>query len=216
LVELSHPIHHGMVTFPGLPGPEIGDHLGRVESRSHYAAGTEFHIGRIAMVTNTGTYVDVPWHRFADGADLTAVPLDRLVDLPGLVVPVPPGVSGIEADRLDGYPVQGCAVLLHTGWDRHWGTPEYGAGGHAFLTEDAATDLVRRGAVLVGIDGVNVDDMSGGDRPAHTVLLRAGVPIVEHLTGLAALPRDGFRFHAAPPMVAGLGSFPVRAYAIRP
>jgi arylformamidase len=205
-----------MVTFPGLPGPEIGDHLSRAESRSHYAAGTEFHIGRIAMVANTGTYVDAPSHRFADGADLTGVPLDRLVDLPGLVLPVPSGVTAIEASLLDAYPVKGCAVLLRTGWDRHWGTPRYGAGGHPFLTADAATELVRRGAVLVGIDGISVDDLTDGARPAHTVLLRAGIPIVEHLTGLGALPPDDFRFHAAPPMVAGLGTFPVRAYAVCP
>jgi arylformamidase len=216
LVELSHLIHPGLVTYPGLPGPEIGDHLSRVESRSHYSEGTEFHIGRISMVANTGTYVDAPSHRFADGADLAAVPLDRLADLPGLVVPVPEGVTAIDRDLLAAYPVTGHAVLLHTGWDRHFGTPAYGGGGHPYLTADAAAELARRGAVLVGIDSINVDDVADGIRPAHTVLLRHGIPIVEHLRGLADLPPDGFRFHAAPPMVAGLGSFPVRAYAVCP
>jgi kynurenine formamidase len=216
LIELSHPIHHGMVTYPGLPGPEIGDHLSREESRSRYGEGTEFHIGRIAMVANTGTYVDAPSHRFADGPDLAGVPLERLVDLPGLVVSVPDGVTAIGRAHLDAYPVKGCAVLLRTGWDRHFGTPAYGAGGHPYLTADAAAELARRGVVLVGVDTVNVDDIADTTRPAHTELLRAGIPIVEHLRGLAQLPADGFRFHAAPPMVAGMGTFPVRAYAVCP
>lgn len=214
LIELSHPIHHGMVTYPGLPGPEIGDHLSRAESRSRYADGTEFHIGRITMVANTGTYVDAPSHRFADGPDLAGVPLERLADLPGLVVPVPDGVTAVGRAHLDPYPVTGCAVLLRTGWDRHFGTPAYGDGGHPYLTAEAAIELARRGAVLVGVDTVNVDDIADATRPAHTELLRAGIPIVEHLRGLARLPPDGFRFHAAPPMVAGMGTFPVRAYAV--
>jgi len=214
VVELSHPIHHGMVTFPGLPGPEISDHLSRIDSRARYAPGTEFHIGRISMVANTGTYLDVPSHRFADGADLAGVSLAHLVDLPGLVVRLPETTTAIDRVLLSPYDVRGKAVLLHTGWDRQWGTDAYGAGGHPFLTADASEDLAARGATLVGIDSVSVDDLTDGARPAHTILLRHGVIIVEHLRGLGQLPPDGFRFHAAPPMVAGMGTFPVRAYAV--
>jgi len=214
LVELSHTIHHGMVTYPGLPGPEISDHLSRVASRERYASGTEFHIGRISMVANTGTYVDTPAHRYADGADLSAVPLDRLADLDGLVVRLPEDVRAVDPLLLAPYAVAGRAVLIHTGWDRHWGTDVYGAGGHPYLTGEGARWLADQGAALVGIDSVNIDDTSGGARPAHTTLLRHGVPIVEHLCRLDALPPNGFRFHAAPPKVAGMGTFPVRAYAI--
>jgi kynurenine formamidase len=214
LVELSHRIVHGMTTYPGLPGPEITDHLSREASRARYAEGTEFQIGRISMVANTGTYLDTPAHRFASGADLSAVGLDRLADLPGLKVRVPDGVVAIDRMLLAPYDVRGHAVLLHTGWDRHWSTPAYGAGGHAYLTEDGAALLADRGAALVGIDSVNIDDTSGSTRPAHTTLLRHGIPIVEHLRGLEVLPPRGFRFHAAPPLVSGMGSFPVRAYAV--
>jgi len=214
LVELSHEIYDGMVTYPGLPGPEITDHLSRAASRATYAAGTEFHIGRISMVANTGTYLDAPSHRFEDGADLAALALARLADLPGLLVEVPEAVTAIGADRLEPYEVNGRAVLIRTGWSRHWGTPAYGGGGHPYLTRDAAALLAERGAALVGIDSLNIDDITDGARPAHTTLLRAGIPIVEHLTGLAQLPADGFRFHAVPPRVAGMGTFPVRAYAV--
>jgi kynurenine formamidase len=214
LVELSHVIRDGMVTYPGLPGPEIGDHLTREASRELYAPGTEFHIGRITMVANTGTYLDVPAHRYDGAADLAAVELARLADLDGLVVRIT-GSARREIDRaiLAPYDVAGRAVLIHTGWDRHWGTEAYGAG-HPFVTADAAAWLVEQGAALVGIDSVNIDETSGGERPAHTALLAAGIPIVEHLTGLDQLPPDGFRFHAAPPRVAGMGTFPVRAYAV--
>ncbi len=214
LVELSHPIHHGMITFPGLPGPEISDHLSRADSRSHYTEGTEFHIGRISMVANTGTYLDTPAHRFADGDDLAATALARMADLPGVVVRLPDGVAAVDALMLAPYEVADRAVLIHGGWDRHWGTPTYGAGGHPYLTADGAALLAEHGAALVGIDSVNIDDMTDGTRPAHTTLLRHGIPIVEHLRGLGGLPPTGFRFHAAPPMVAGMGTFPVRAYAI--
>ncbi len=214
LVELSHVIRHGMVTCPGLPGPEISDHLTREASRERYEPGTEFHIGRVSMVANTGTYVDVPSHRFADGADLSAVPLDRLVDLDGLVVRPPEGTHAVDPLLLAAYEVRGRAVLIHTGWDRHWGTDTYGAGGHPYLTGGGAQWLADEGAALVGIDSVNIDDTAGGARPAHTALLRHGVPIVEHLRGLGDLPPQGFRFYAAPPMVAGMGTFPVRAFAI--
>jgi kynurenine formamidase len=214
LVELSHVIRAGMVTYPGLPGPEITDHLSREASRRTYAPGTEFQIGRISMVANTGTYLDTPAHRYAGGADLSGVPLDRLVDLDGLVVRLPGDAHAVDRPLLAPYQVTGRAVLVHTGWDRHWGTDAYGAGGHPYLAEDGAAWLAAQGAALVGIDSVNIDDTSGGTRPAHSVLLAAGIPIVEHLTGLDALPPQGFRFHAAPPMVAGMGTFPVRAYAV--
>lgn len=216
LVELSHPIHHGMITFPGLPGPEIGDHLSREASRHHYAPGTEFHIGRISMVANTGTYLDTRSHRFADGPDLAGTPLHRMADLPGIVIRVPNGVTAVDQPLLAPHPVAGAAVLIHGGWDRHWGTPAYGAGGHPYLTADAATWLAEQRATLVGTDAVNIDDMTDAARPAHTILLDHGITIVEHLCGLGGLPPRGFRFHAAPPMVAGLGTFPVRAYAVLP
>ncbi len=209
-LDLSHTIEHQMVTYPGLPGPEIGEHLSFDASAAHYSAGTEFAIGRISMVANTGTYLDTPAHRFRDGHDLAALRLERCVLLPAVVVdaegPIGPAVF---AD----VHVEGSAVLLRTGWDRHWGTDRYGDPVHPHLVEDAAAVLVERGATLVGIDSVNLDDTTGGDRPAHTRLLRAGIPVVEHLTGLAGLPDTGARFTAVPPAVRGLATFPVRAFA---
>ena len=212
-VELSHVVSHGMVTYPGLPGPEISEHLTRADSRGVYAPGTEFSIGRITMVSNTGTYVDSPFHRYPDGADLAGLPLDRLADLPAVVVR---GTGrAVDVDALAGIEVAGRAVLLHTGGDKNFGTPAY-ADDAPYLTESAATWLAEHGAALVGIDAVNIDDISpaaGGSRPAHTILLGAGIPIVAHLTGLAALPPAGARFTAVPPRIAGFGTFPVRAYA---
>jgi kynurenine formamidase len=158
--------------------------------------------------------LDVPSHRFADGADLAGVSLAHLVDLPGLVIRLPESTTAIDRLLIAPYDVHDKAVLFHTGWDRHWSTDTYGAGGHPFLTEDACEDLAARGATLVGIDSVSLDDLTDGARPAHTVLLRHGVIIVEHLRGLGDLPPEGFRFHAAPPLVVGLGTFPVRAYAV--
>jgi len=216
LIELSHPIHDGMITYPGLPGPEITDHLSREASRGRYAPGTEFHIGRISMVANTGTYLDTRSHRFADGPDLAGTPLERLANLPGVVVRVAEGVTAIDVAVLASHNVGGAAVLIHSGWDRNWGTAAYGAGGHPYLTRESAEWLAEGGAALVGIDSVNIDDTGDGARPAHTVLLDHGIPIVEHLCGLEALPPTGFRFHAAPPLVAGMGTFPVRAYAVLP
>ncbi|MCZ7439742.1 cyclase family protein [Micromonospora sp. WMMC241] len=216
LVELSHMITDGMVTLPDLPGPRITDWLSRAASRERYAPGVEFHIGRIDMIANTGTYVDTPSHRFADAPDLAEVPLDRLADLPALVVRVPAGTRAVDRLLLAPYEVVGRAVLLHTGWDAHFGTDRYAAPEAPFLTGDGASWLVSEGAALVGIDSINIDDMTpaaAGERPAHTALLAAGIPIVEHLTGLSELPPTGFRFTAAPPRVAGMGTFPVRAFA---
>jgi arylformamidase len=218
-VELSHVISAGMVTYPGLPGPEITPHLTREASRANYAEGTEFAIDRLSMVGNTGTYLDSPFHRYADGTDLAGLPLERLADLPAVVVrTVGGGVRGVGVDALADSTVAGRAVLLHTGGDRHWGTPEYAVDA-PYLTRDGATWLVDHGAALVGIDAVNIDDISvdaHGERPAHSLLLAAGIPIVEHLTGLAQLPPTGARFTAAPPRVAGFGTFPVRVYAAVP
>jgi kynurenine formamidase len=213
LVELSHVIRHGMVTYPGLPAPEVSDYLTREASRARYAAGTEFQIGRISMVANTGTYLDSPFHRFAEGADLSGVPLASVADLEGVLVRVEPGQRGIDRDALLAHDVRGRAVLVHTGWDRHWGSDLYGVEA-PFLTAAAADWLAGEGAALVGIDSVNIDDMGDARRPVHTALLAARIPIVEHLTRLDQLPPRGFRFHAAPPLMAGLGTFPVRAYAI--
>lgn len=212
LVDLSHDIGHGTITYPGLPGPVIEDHLGRAESRDHYAPGVEFHIGRISMVGNTGTYLDTPFHRFPDGFDLAALELDSAADLPGIVLD--PADASLVATDLGGIDIDGRAVLIRTGWSRHWGTPTYGDQDHPHVTEEAAIALARGGAALVGIDSVNIDATTTGERPAHTILLKAGIPVVEHLTGLDALPMSGFRFFAVPPKVQSFGTFPVRAFAI--
>lgn len=211
LVDLSHAVEDGMVTYPGLPGPRVTDFLGREESAGRYAPGTTFHIGRIDLVANTGTYLDAPFHRFADGADLAALPLERLADLEGVVV----DGAGRRIDReaFAGLALAGRAVLVRTGWSRHWRTPAY-AVDPPHLTAAAARLLVDAGARLVGIDALNVDDPGDPARPVHTQLLQAGIPIVEHLTRLAELPARGFRFHAVPVKVRGLGTFPVRAYAV--
>jgi arylformamidase len=218
-VELSHVISAGLTTYPGLPGPEITRHLTREASRAVYAAGTEFSIDRITMVGNTGTYLDSPFHRYADGTDLAGLPLERLADLPAVVVRIAgSGVRGVDVGALAALEVAGRAVLLHTGGDAHWATPEYAVDA-PYLTGAGAQWLVDHGAALVGIDAVNIDDISpkgGATRPAHTLLLGAGIPIVEHLTGLENLPPTGARFTAVPPRVAAFGTFPVRAYASVP
>jgi kynurenine formamidase len=214
IVDLSHVIEHGMTTYPGLPAPLICDFWEREGTAANYDDGSTFQIGRIDMVANTGTYVDSPFHRYADGLDLADLPLPSLAGLPGIVVrrPFENGIATDAAD-LEGADVRGKAVLVHTGWDRHWGTERY-AVEHPFLTGHAAEWLVAKGAVLVGIDSVNIDDTRGRTRPVHTKLLGAGVVICEHMTGLAGLPDEGFAFSAVPPKVRGMGSFPVRAYAV--
>jgi kynurenine formamidase len=216
VIDVSHAIAHGMITYPGLPGPELADHLSRDAAERSYGPGVRFHIGRISMVANTGTYLDSPFHRFDDGADLAGLALDRLADLDGLVIRlVGSRARAIGAAELAPYDVAGRAVLLHTGWDRHWGTPAYAVDA-PFLTAGATRWLVEHGAALVGIDAINIDDTGDRTRPAHTGLLAAGIPIVEHLCRLAELPTAGFRFHAAPPAVQQFGTFPVRAYAVIP
>jgi kynurenine formamidase len=214
VVDLSHVIEHGMVTFKGLPGPHICDFWTREESAANYDDGSSFQIGRFDMVANTGTYVDAPFHRFADGTDLSELPLESLADLPAMVVrrPFEAGLA-TDASAFAGLDVRGTAVLVQTDWDRHWRTETYYQE-HPFLTEDAAEWLVTSGAVLVGIDSHNIDDTRTRSRPVHTILLRAGIPICEHLTGLGRLPDQGARFSAVPPKVKGMGTFPVRAYAL--
>jgi arylformamidase len=215
LIDLSHVIHQGMVTYPGLPGPEFLPHLTRDASRSVYAAGTEFTIDRISMLGNTGTYLDSPFHRYPDGGDLAGLALAQLADLPIVMGRFAGSLErGIGPLALASLEIEGRAVLLHTGWDSRFGTDEY-AGPAPYLTGDAARYLVEHGAALVGIDSVNIDDtIPGGERPAHSLLLAADIPVLEHLTNLGEVPADGARLHAAPPKVAGFGTFPVRAYAV--
>jgi kynurenine formamidase len=213
LVDLSHEVEHGMITYKGLPAPIICDFLSRGDSRKHYADGTEFNIGKIEMVANTGTYVDSPFHRFADGIDLSALPLESLVDLEGIVVRAQEFGRAISAKAFYGLEVKGKAVLIHTGWSRHWRTDRYFEG-HPFLTRDEAQYLADSGAAFIGVDTYTIDDTTDGTRPAHTILLGKRIPICEHMCGLENLPDHGFRFHAAPVKVKALGTFPVRAYAI--
>jgi kynurenine formamidase len=213
-VDVSHTVEHGMVTYKGLPAPVVCDYLSREESRAHYSDGTEFQIGRVDMVANTGTYLDSPFHRFAGGKDLSELPLGSLADLDAVSVRAPHRRGrAITPAAFAGLDVAGKAVLLHTGWDEHWRTEQYFEG-HPFLTADAARHLAEAGAVLVGIDSFNLDDTADGRRPAHTVLLGNEVPIVEHLRGLSGLPDAGYRFFAVPVKFKGLGTFPVRAFAV--
>jgi kynurenine formamidase len=213
LIDLSHTVEDGLITYKGLPAPIICDFLSREASREHYSNGTEFHIGKIELVANTGTYVDSPFHRFADGIDLSELPLASLADLPGIMVDVTEVGRAVTADSFRNLDVKGKAVLIYTGWARHWGTDQYFEG-HTFLTGDAAAYLVEAGASFVGIDSYNIDDTEDGSRPAHTKLLRANIPICEHMCNLESLPEEGFRFHAAPVKVKAFGTFPVRAYAV--
>jgi kynurenine formamidase len=210
LVDLSHLIEDGMTTYKGLPGPHICDFWTRAHSAQFYDDGSSFQIGRIDMVANTGTYLDAPFHRFEKGADLGELNLEQLASLPGLVVRA--GEMAVDAGAFHGLDVAGKAVLVQTGWDRHWRTEAYQRD-HPFLTEAAARLLVAGGAALVGIDSHNIDDTRARARPVHTLLLGAGILICEHMTNLAALPEDGFAFTAAPPRIAGMGTFPVRAFA---
>ena len=216
LVDVSHVVKHGMITYKGLPAPFISDYLSREESRQRYAEGTEFHIGRIDMVANTGTYLDSPFHRYADGKDLSQLALSRVANLEGIVIRAEGGDSnsqGIDASVFREADVRDKAVLVNTGWDAHWGTDRYFEG-HPFLTGDAAQFLADSGAKLVGIDSFNIDDAQDTSRPVHSILLGADIPVVEHLCNLGALPDNGFRFFAVPVKVEGFGTFPVRAFGI--
>ena len=212
LIDLSHTIEHGMITYPGLPGPLICDYLSREASRGHYAPGVEFHIGKIEMVANTGTYLDSPFHRYVDGKDLAQLSLERLANLEAVVVR--PRLSGraIHPDVFAGLDLKQKAVLVQTGWDAHWRTERY-LSGHPFLTGDTARFLKDQQVALVGIDSLNIDDTGDGHRPVHSTLLGADIPIVEHLCSLGSLPQAGFRFFAVPAKVAAFGTWPVRAFA---
>lgn len=215
LIDLSHDIEHGMVTYRGLPAPTISDWLSREASKARYTPGTTLQIGRIELLANTGTYIDAPFHRYDGGRDVAGYRLEAVADLPAIVVRATSRrARPIDASRFAGLDAKGRAVLVHTGWDEHWRTDTYSAGEHPFLTRDAAEQLVKAGAALVGIDSLNIDDDKDGTRPAHTILLGAGVAIVEHMTNLASLPDAGFTFFAVPPKVRGMGSFPVRAFAL--
>jgi arylformamidase len=213
LIDLSHTVEHGLVTYKGLPAPILCDYLSREDSRSHYTGGTEFNIGKIEMVANTGTYVDSPFHRYADGIDLSELPLESLVNLEGIVVRAQSLGRAITAQAFKGINVKSKAVLVHTDWARHWNTEQYYEG-HPFLTKDAAEYLVEAGAAFVGVDTYNIDDTTDGTRPVHTILLGNQIPICEHMCGFDQLPDSGLRFHAAPVKVKAMGTFPVRAYAV--
>lgn len=212
MIDLSHVVEHGMVTYKGLPAPLVGDYISREASRGLYADGTEFHIGKIEMVANTGTYLDSPFHRYADGQDLSQLPLDAVANLEAVTVRA--GASrAVGASDFRGLEVRGKAVLVNTGWSRHWRTEQYFEE-HPFLTEEAARHLADAGAALVGIDSYNIDDTKDASRPVHSILLRAGIPIVEHLCNLEALPVAGYRFFAVPVKVRAFGTFPVRAFGL--
>jgi kynurenine formamidase len=214
LIDVSHTVESGMITYRGLPAPIVCDYLSREASRKLYAPGVEFHIGKIEMVANTGTYLDSPFHRYADGVDLAGLPLERLAALDAIVVRSDTARGrAIDANAFAGLDVRGKAVLVHTGWSAHWRTDRYFEG-HPFLTEQAASWLRDQGALLVGIDSLNIDDTADLVRPVHSTLLRAGIPIVEHLRGLEQLPDAGFRFFAVPVKVQGMGTFPVRAFGL--
>jgi len=212
LVDLSHVVEHGLVTYKGLPAPIICDYLSREASRRNYAPGTEFQIGKIEMVANTGTYLDSPFHRYAEGKDLSQLELSQLANLPAIKL----SCKNKQAIDSSCFPpaaeLMGKAVLVETGWSRHWNTPQYFEG-HPFLTEDSASLLADSGVALVGIDSHNIDDVRDLRRPVHSILLGSEIPIVEHMTGLECLPERGFTFFAVPVKVKGFGTFPVRAFA---
>ena len=212
LIDVCHSIEDGMITYKGLPAPVITDHLTREDSRAVYAPGTEFHIGKIEMVANTGTYLDTPFHRYARGRDLAGLDLYAVANLEVLVVRVTE--KEIGTDVFSGLDVKDKAVLINTGWDRHWRTEEYSSGNHPFLTADGANYLAKNGATLVGIDSYNIDSTSDAARPAHSILLGHDIPIVEHLRGLDALPESGFKFFAVPIKIKQFGTFPVRAFGL--
>lgn len=213
LIDLSHTIEDGLVTYKGLPAPVICDFLSRESSKQLYEKGTAFQIGKIEMVTNTGTYIDCPFHRYENGKDLSQIKLEQFVDLDAIVIRIPnTETKKITAAKLKGYEIRNRAVLIHTGWDSHWNTEEYYEN-NPFLTQCAAEYLSECSVKLVGIDSHNIDDTKGMSRPVHTILLGANILIVEHLCNLNLLPEDGFTFNAIPPKFKGVGTFPVRAFA---
>ena len=213
LIDLSHTVEDGMVTYKGIPAPLICDFLTREASKAFYVEGTTFHIGKIEMAANTGTYIDSPFHRYADGKDLSELALESIADLDSVVLRVPKDQNSIGPEIFSGVEVKGKAVLVHTDWAKHWRTDQYFEG-HPHLTADAASYLKESGVTLVGIDSYNIDSTSTGERPAHTILLGSDIPIVEHMCNLEMLPDDAFKFNAVPVKVKKFGTFPVRAYAV--
>ncbi|MCF6410292.1 cyclase family protein [Pseudalkalibacillus salsuginis] len=211
-IDLSHTIENGLITYKGLPAPIICDYLSREESRKHYEKGTEFQIGKIEMVSNTGTYVDVPFHRYPDGKDLSETTIDKMAGLEGVIVHVDENNKEIDEELFYDLDIEGKAVLIHTGWDKHWNTDQYFEN-HPYLTEKAAKYLASKQVALVGIDSVNIDDTSRKVRPVHTILLGQEILIVEHLCNLNELLSKDFLFHAVSPKIKGFGTFPVRAFA---
>lgn len=213
LIDLSHTIEHGLVTYKGLPAPIVCDYLSREDSKKFYEAGTEFQIGKIEMVTNTGTYLDCPFHRFPDGKDLSEVSLEAFTDLEGIKISVPyTETLAVTKQHFEGFEVRNRAVLIQTDWSNHWNTEKYYEN-HPYLTEEAAEYLSDCQVKLVGIDAHNIDNTQFNSRPVHTTLLGAEILIVEHLCNLYLLPQDGFTFSAIPPKFKGVGTFPVRAMA---
>lgn len=213
LIDLSHVIENGLITYKGLPAPIICDYLSRENSKQFYEEGTEFQIGKIEMVSNTGTYVDCPFHRFENGKDLSEIALDRFAELDGIVIRVPfTDTLEITEGHFKNHEIKNRAVLVHTGWDKHWNTENYYEN-HPYLTKGAAEYLKDCGVLLVGIDSHNIDNTLEKSRPVHTTLLGAEILIVEHLCNLFSLPDDGFIFNAIPPKFKGVGTFPVRAMA---
>jgi arylformamidase len=210
-VDLSHPITDGMETYPGLPGPTIATHLSREAAEEVYGPGVRFHIGLVTLCTNTGTYLDVPFHRYDDGHDLTRLPLERVADVPGRCLDRR-GPTAIELTDEELDDLSGAAVLVRTDHSARFGTDAY-AEDHPHLTARSAEALVRAGVACVGIDSLNIDATTDTSRPVHSTLLRADIPIIEHLTNLDRLPERGFRFTAVPPKIEGAGTFTVRAYA---
>ena len=217
LIDVSHTVEHGMITYKGLPPPVISDHLSRERSKEFYAPGTEFQIGKLEMVANTGTYLDSPFHRYEDGADLAGLDLYSLANLDGMVVRIETtSQRAIGVETLSGLELENKAVLFQTGWDANWRTETYSNGEHPFLTEETAEYLAAAGASLVGIDSYNIDDTATGTRPVHSILLRQNIPVVEHLCRLSELPDRAFKFFAVPVKVKKIGTFPVRAFGIVP
>ncbi|MCS7050712.1 MAG: cyclase family protein [Thermomicrobium sp.] len=217
ILDLTHPFEPEIPMFPGLPKPEVTEYWSRTATAAHYAAGTSFVVHRYAFVGNAGTYLDSPFHRYPDGVDLAGLPLERVVQLVGVVIDVRWSVArgqlAIGPERFRGLDLRGKAVLVCTGWDRYWGSERYLAA-NPHLTRQAAERFVSAGVALVGIDSWNVDDVADRVRPVHSVLLAAGIPIVENLCNLTALIGKRFRFHAAPIPIRGGSAVPVRAYAV--
>lgn len=213
LIDVSHIVENGMVTYKGLPAPIICDYLSREASKEHYQEGTSFQIGTVTMSSNTGTYIDVPFHRYENGKDLSQVSLDSLANLDGIKIDIDPAIKSIDVKHLQNYDLKNKAVLLNTGWSKFWRTDEYFED-HPFVSEAAANYLKSQNVRLVGIDSHNIDDTNGNTRPAHSILLKAEIPICEHMTNLAELPYSDFKFFAVPVKMKGMGTFPVRAFGL--